>query len=879
MRQGSFGVRSRRQAASLFALSVALLSPSLAYAQGSSGNQQRQGGSTGGQTAASADEDTITVTARRREENLQEVPLTVTAVSGEQLQDQNVVSPQDLQFIAPSLTVQAQLGRTGGSYTVRSLNAGVVTYFSEAPGGPTAIGHPFFDTQSVQVLNGPQGTLFGRSAAAGAVLVTPQHPDLNSLGGYLDVSTGNYGRLQATGVLNVPIIEGELAVRAVYHRDHIDGFTRQIQPARIIDGLPGQINLDERLDEVNSNSFRVSIEGRSGNFRNYAVYNYLEIDQTGPGQILSYANPTLATLNNAPAAFNTICTAAVNNRLEASVAACTARRAAAMAAVRETIVAEFARIQAGGSVRETPALQGEVSVDRVIQRTAVDIAEYDFGDLGFTTLRAKNVFSYQEDQGVSSYSLDGVGGISLAVVSATGRPLAPIASVNQTGNSVAPQLGDPIKTLTEEFQLQGTVADMVQWTAGFYYQRRRDPTDRFNVGGFARSFAGLLAQNQGWAATFQFANGSTSRESAGYGQVTIDLDRVGVHGLSLTGGIRSTSSVITTRQIQSVANPAGTGPVLQGAVLPDIVSRFSGINYTLGVTEQITPDIMIYATHSRSFVPGGQNTTVGCNIAPGCRDVFDPSVVRNYEAGIRTEFRAGNARVRLNASAYRLDFDNIQQTFRFTSGTTNIIYQGNVAAARMQGFEIMADLAVRNLSLSASYSFNDAEFTDWVAPDLNNVRLTTDVCLPPSAGTLCLIDLSGSPFQNAPRHQLRGSIRYELPLANDDGEVSIALNGYYQSRQWHVAAAFRELEVAANRGLGDVTEAISQDAYGVLNARVGWDRIMGSRFSASLFVNNLTDTTFSQAGSTRSYSTGTTVRLYAPPRMWGVSVRFEFGEQ
>ncbi|MGE0409011.1 MAG: TonB-dependent receptor plug domain-containing protein, partial [Amphiplicatus sp.] len=294
--------------------------------------------------------DVITVTARRKEENVQSVPVTVTALPGDELKTRNILAPSDLQFAAPSVTVQAELGRLGGTFTVRGLNAGTVTYFAEAPGGPTAIGMPFFDEASVQVLNGPQGTLFGRTAAAGAVLVTPRRPDLDGFGGYADVSVGDYGRLQATAALNLPLIENELAIRAVYHREHIDGFTEQFRPSVIVNGLPGVVDPSKNLDEVDNQSIRLSAEWNRGAFKNYAVYSYLNIDQTGPGHILAYANPALANLNRNASFFagQSYCTST------ADPAACGAYRAATMAQVKSLVQTELARSQAGGSVRMTP---------------------------------------------------------------------------------------------------------------------------------------------------------------------------------------------------------------------------------------------------------------------------------------------------------------------------------------------------------------------------------------------------------------------------------------------------------------------------------------------------------------------------------------------
>ncbi len=806
----------------------------------------------------------IIVTARRQSENLQRVPVTVTALSGDQLQRQNVVAPSDLQFAAPSVTVQAELGRLGGSYTVRGVNAGTVTYFAEAPGGPTAIGMPFFDEASVQILNGPQGTLFGRTAAAGAVLITPKRPDLSKTGGSIDIDVGNYGRLMGTGVLNVPIIQDELAIRVVYHHEHVDGFTKQFAPSQIISGLPGQIDTSKNLDEVNNDSIRVSAEWHRGDFKNYAVFSYLNVNQTGPGQILSYANPNLANLNRNAAFFagQAYCTST------ADPTGCGNQRAAAMAQLKSLIQTELARSQGGGSVRETPALQGMGTFDRARHKSVIDIAEYDFGDLGFTTLHAKNVFSYQQDWGVSSYALDGVGGTALAVVSSTGRPLVQTPHNQQYGNAIVSDLGKPVRTITEEFQLQGKAAGMIDWTGGFYYQQFKQPTDLTGEYSFARSYSGLFAVGQRWAANYPLVNGSTITEKAGYGQVTIDLDKVGVHGLSLTGGYRKTWNTTKTRGFVAVQDPV-TGNVVPGAALTVPDTKFTGANYTLGINEQITRDLMVYFTHSKSFVPGGRNTTVGCNIAPGCNDVYNPATAKNYELGVKSQFRLGEAALRVNATAYRLDFTDIQQNSRFTSGATNILYTINAANARIQGLEITTDLAWRQLNLSLGYSYNDAKFTNWLAPDPNNQTL-------PGEGFLK--DLSGNPFQNAPKNQFRATARYDFIDDADTGTAFLQLNGYYQTRQWHVVAPKRELQVAQFYGLGDVTDYISQKPYGTLGVRVGWDNILGSNFSGAVFVNNLTNTTYSQAGSSRSYSTGTTVRLYAPPRMWGLNLRYKFGD-
>jgi len=826
----------------------------------------------------------VVVTARRVEENLQRVPVTVTALSGEQLKRQNIVAPNDLQFAAPSVMVAPSVSRVGGGFTVRGLPSGVVTYFAEVPGGPTTLSTPYFDLNSVQVLNGPQGTLFGRTAAAGAVLVTPRRPEMEAYGGYLDVSTGDYGRLQATAVVNAPLIAGELAARLVYHREHVGGFTEQIAPTQIIPGLPNLTNLGQKLDEVNSDSFRASLEWRRGAFRNYIVANYILVDQSGSAQVLSYANPNLPLFNLTPAQataqFTPACAQAVAQRLATSVSACISQRLAITQQFKAAVTAEQARITAGGdnAVRSVPALQGTDLFDKARHRSVMDIAQYDFGDLGPTTLRVKNLFSYQDDVAVSAYALDGVGAILLAAQGpATGRGAG---SVNQVGNRSFASFGEPTRVLTEEFQLQGTALDVVQWTAGYYYQETKVAAHDDGVGVLSRTSSGIFTPNLGWTPSASFPRGTKAKETAGYGQVTLDLNELGVvHGLSLTGGYRRTKNKSVARLWSAVLDPAGTGTYVPGPATPDAFNESEGSNYTFTVNEQVTPDLFVYASLSKSFTPGGSNLTIGCNLAPNCKATFEPTTVKNYEFGVKSQLRLGDVDLRLNATAYRMNFSNIQQSFRFVSGATTIVYIGNVAEARMQGLETHVDAVWSRFTVSANYNYLDAKYREWRFTDLNNQFLAADVCQPGSAAGLCLLDLSGNPFPNAPEHQIQAQLRYDLPVDEALGHVWVSLKAYYQSRQYHTQAAFRELEVARARGLGDITEAISQKAYTTLNARLEWDNIGGSSISGALFVNNLTDETYAQGGSSRAVSSGTAVKLYAPPRMWGVNLVYRFGSE
>src|SRR5690606_12013962 len=161
----------------------------------------------------------IVVTARKREESLQQVPISVTALGSEDLRLKGITKPDDLKFHTPGLEMRnASIQRNSVTYFIRGQgqtfgsSAGVVTYFADAPlgnGQRVSIGNntQMYDLSSVQVLKGPQGTLFGRSSTGGAVLFDPQRPT-DEFGGFISQTIGEYNWNETTAAVNVPLIDG-----------------------------------------------------------------------------------------------------------------------------------------------------------------------------------------------------------------------------------------------------------------------------------------------------------------------------------------------------------------------------------------------------------------------------------------------------------------------------------------------------------------------------------------------------------------------------------------------------------------------------------------------------------------------------------------------
>ena len=202
--------------------------------------------------------DEVVVTATGTEQNIQVVPITVTVATPEILKQENINRPSELKYTVPSLTVAPSFNTLNNSFAVRGLGAGVTTYFAE---GVCCTGNSsvhFLDIESIQVLNGPQGTLFGRTSGSGAVLISPVRPNLTERGGQVAFTVGDYGRFQFSGAANLPIIADKLAVRLAVSTNKLDGFTTQIGGG-------------DTLDEENNQQVRLSLRFKSDRFEDYAT--------------------------------------------------------------------------------------------------------------------------------------------------------------------------------------------------------------------------------------------------------------------------------------------------------------------------------------------------------------------------------------------------------------------------------------------------------------------------------------------------------------------------------------------------------------------------------------------------------------------------------
>ncbi|WP_404477599.1 TonB-dependent receptor [Novosphingobium sp. BL-52-GroH] len=188
-------------------------------------------------------EGDIIVTAQRRSERLQDVPIAISAVSGESLQARAVSNLQDFTATIPSVNVQQR--RASGVITIRGIGFEIATAGAD-PGvavhtdgvyvsRPAAAIANFYDLERVEVARGPQGTLYGRNATGGAVNIITHAPG-DTLNGYIDASYGNFNALTVEGAVGGPIADG-VSARIAFRTDDHDGYGKNLANGRDVNDL------------------------------------------------------------------------------------------------------------------------------------------------------------------------------------------------------------------------------------------------------------------------------------------------------------------------------------------------------------------------------------------------------------------------------------------------------------------------------------------------------------------------------------------------------------------------------------------------------------------------------------------------------------------
>ncbi|MCK9505298.1 MAG: TonB-dependent receptor [Porticoccaceae bacterium] len=184
----------------------------------------------------------IIVTATRRSESVQDIPISVTAVGGSQLASRGIVQTADIAMMVPNLKVNSQYGDTQPNFSLRGV--GVANEFNSNTASPIGVyvdevyqafrfthGLQLYDLDRIEVVRGPQGTLFGRNTTGGAVSMYTRKPTLEGTNGYVTAGYGNYSRKRVEGALEVTPVEDKVGLRVAFTRSKGDGYWDETVPS------------------------------------------------------------------------------------------------------------------------------------------------------------------------------------------------------------------------------------------------------------------------------------------------------------------------------------------------------------------------------------------------------------------------------------------------------------------------------------------------------------------------------------------------------------------------------------------------------------------------------------------------------------------------
>jgi len=762
-------VRSLALCASVSACAVVAGNPAFAQSTSTpstqSGAEQQTSSPDAAATNGSGLADII-VTARRSSENLQRVPIAVSVLTADVLAKNRITGARDLQFSTPSLVVTSDPlgGSTAPVFQLRGQSVAqgsddtVVTYLGDIPVNSRAFAGGLFDLQSVQVIRGPQGTLFGKNSTGGAVIFTPRIADTNEVSGFVDGTVGNYSYYQLGAGVNVPVIEGKLGLRVSGQIERRDGFARNLS------GPDG----NDRKNEI----VRVSLVATpTDELRNETYFSYYHGRQ--------HQNPLLVTRTNS-GLLNFV-------------------YGPAFASAAQTQVSEQ---QALGPRRFNYSFRPNNDDNDVY--IVSNTTSYEFGNV---TL--KNIFGYVNQKPR----------LSLSQTSTNLQFVDVIQDKNQT-------------SLNDELQLSGET-NTLKWIIGAFISREKTSTyqDAWLFGG----------------PSTQGTSHDKYNSKALFAQGTYDFSDLGLEGLKFTAGLRHTWDKRSGYQNinffdRTVGQYRPTPEVRNGI-------KYNEWSWTLGLDYQVNRDLLFYVSSRHSYKAGGLNLVAA--VAPIELQTYVPEKLTDLEVGAKATLHVGSETViRTNVAAYRGWYKNVQFQQLANCGQvgTYVINAGKGSPKGLE-FEIDASLS-KNVRVGGFYNRTLGKFDTFAVVQPNGCQVI-------GAGA----NLNGSTFGNISKDTAGANFTFTMPLADNGEELAVSGDWYYRSRR-----------------VGIATEGVNSaiPSYYLLNARIDYNHIGGSQFSAGVWVRNLANRLFTAYRNNTFALSGYDVNAYGDPRTYGVDLKYRF---
>jgi iron complex outermembrane receptor protein len=772
----------------------------------------------------------IVVTARRREERVQSVPLAITAFSQADIEQKHIEKVSDLGRTVPSLAISISQSDANAPYSSQTrlrVPLGSVDYAAT-----TGLTHGtstgfYYDLDNLEITKGPQGTLFGKNSIGGLISISPKKPT-NDFEGYGQVTFGNYSDKEFEGAVNIPIVDDKLLVRIAGQRQERDGYTRDYYTGK-------------DYDNRDNYAWRVGVTFRpTDDFENYFIYDGYYQDTNGSSTIARYANTKLvfaphigAELGPYAAYFPSYVTALPLTLGNGPSLAGLFNPATVGQTIGQALKAGGFSVFPGiGSViAEQQALGARTELGHAIQGIGkdyfsgyTDTATWDISD----DLLVKNIAAARVFKQMATTDDFGAGQI-------------PLLNIGIPGNQN--QWGDNSIQYTEELQLQGKAIDeKLSWVVGGFVEYDQPLGDTL-----------LPTTAVGTTSYYHFNN--TARSQALFAHGTYDLSDY-VEGLKFTAGYRYTWDHVTeeesgTNNVDAVTRNANGTPNNCSPVVNfdnnchvSAGGDFSSYGWNLGLDEQLTPSTLIYVRSGNAYRPGGFNLNVSAS-----QEKFQPEHVTDVEVGVKTDWDVLGIHGRTNADVYHTDYKAIQvqelvQVIDSQGNPhVNSAYQ-NAASAYLEGAELEATIVpVKGVEIAPHASYIYTHYNQYPAQF--------------SAGS------SDPAFLYLPKLQYAVTGTYHLPLDESLGDVAVAATYSWYGHQYDSVQ------------LGEVYPITP--SWDQLDIRVDWTNALSYPVDLAFFMTNALDKTHVVGVFPIYAQLGFTSLVYNEPRMFGFSVKYRFG--
>jgi iron complex outermembrane receptor protein len=670
------------------------------------------------------------------------------------------------------------------------------------------------DVERVEVLRGPQGTLYGKNTAAGAINVISRRPNYDWQAD-LEGVFGNYSNLQGRASVNIPIVDQRIATRLSGYRVVRDGFDRRLNAAKAGDRTPFE---DERVNDAD----KWGVKGRflfdvtdAFSFLVTGDYSY-EDTKCCVADIVTFEGfPTLVRALNFPGI---------------------PLNSGRVVGLSTPDVSPIRPTGTGIPLPPDDAFDNLVSADQdpgnkiEIGGVSVD-ATWDLGDVPLIGGSSVNLIGAWR-----TYSSDSIFDGDFSYY-----------------NAVVAFTDTSLDQYSAELRLVSPSGGFVEYQAGFYFfHMSHDTLDR---NGFEQDFSNLFPV---FPPTENFNDNTHETFSyAGFGQATLDLHEK----WKLTGGLRATYEEKTRVGSNRSTSPGlDIPPIIGPPIDKDQQRDVTNVSGKVSLRYFPTEDAMIYGGFSSGFKSGGFNQL---RTQVGVEGEFEDEESLNWEVGARTTWF--DRRLTLNGTFFWTEYDNFQaQTFDGIS-----IDVRNAGSLRSYGIEADFVLApASGLVLGSAVGWNIAEYTDFKNGEATaEQRWFASGGFPANCtGSDCVQDLTGEVLDNAPHWSVNAYGQYDFPLPGIPVDLFLRGEYTYTSGRYLAQDLDRNLFQPGTHVV-NLRGGLKSDWQVRQIGLSGWELIG--------WVRNLTDEGYNVIGFDVPTLNGF-AGVNAPPRQYGLTVRLHF---